>query len=89
MKVLFIHPNDYLMVGIPTGISILSAVLKKHNHKVDIFDMTFVKTEIQNKRKLHSNKGLYKPTKYSLEDLVKDDPIQSVEEAFKIYQEEK
>lgn len=45
MKVLFIYPNQYLDIGIPTGLASLSAVLKREGHKVDIFDWAFIKTE--------------------------------------------
>ena len=34
MKVLFVNPESYLNVGIPGGISILSALLKKEGHTV-------------------------------------------------------
>ena len=82
MKILFVHPNRYLRIGIPTGIATLSAVLKYHGHEVDIFDYTFVKTHIQNGQSQTANKGLYLPTQYTLEDLVADDPLQSIEDAF-------
>ena len=45
MRVLFFHPEKYLNYGIPAGISILSAIIKKHGHQVDLFDTTFLKTE--------------------------------------------
>jgi anaerobic magnesium-protoporphyrin IX monomethyl ester cyclase len=45
MRVLFFHPEKYLNWGIPAGISILSAIIKKHGHVVDLFDTTFLKTE--------------------------------------------
>lgn len=45
MRVLFFHPEKYLNWGIPAGISILSAIIKKHGHEVDIFDTTFLKTQ--------------------------------------------
>ena len=44
MKTLFVYPESYLNVGIPGGISIMSAILKKHGHEVDLFDTTFIKT---------------------------------------------
>lgn len=45
MRVLFFHPEKYLNYGIPAGISILSAIIKKHGHVVDLFDTTFLKTK--------------------------------------------
>ena len=82
MRVLFIFPNDYLSNGIPTGIAILSAVLKQKGHIVDIFDFTFIKTE-ELKLKADNEPSMYLPTEYTLTDLVIDDPIISLEEAFK------
>jgi radical SAM superfamily enzyme YgiQ (UPF0313 family) len=80
MKILFFYPNDYLATGIPNGIATLSAVAKNNNHQVDIFDTTFIKT-----RKIEDNHekdtGLFLPTAYTLEDLVKNDPIENIEEA--------
>ncbi len=43
MRVLFFHPEKYLNYGIPAGISILSAIIKKHGHTVELFDTTFLK----------------------------------------------
>ena len=82
MKILFLHPNQYLNIGIPTGISTLSAVLKLEGHEVDIFDQTFIKTEPGEEKPLTGNKGLYLPTPYTLENLVADDPVRSLDEAF-------
>ena len=81
MKVLFIYPNHYLHIGIPTGIASLSAVLKREGHKVDIFDWTFIKTEDKKDEHRTANKGLYVPTPYTIEDLVTDDPVQSLDDA--------
>jgi anaerobic magnesium-protoporphyrin IX monomethyl ester cyclase len=83
MKVLFIHPNEYLSIGIPTGIAQLSAVLKNAGHSVDIFDFTFVKTEDDAEYlQKNANQGVYLPTEYTLEDLVAKDPVISLEKAF-------
>ncbi len=82
MKILFLYPNQYLSIGIPTGISTLSAVLKREGYEVDIFDWTFIKTEPGEEKPLTANKGLYLPTPYTLENLVADDPVQSLDEAF-------
>jgi len=81
MKILFFHHNDYLSNGIPGGIAALSAVLKQAGHEVDIFDTTFIKTEEQPESSA-GKQGIYLPTEYTLEDLVKDDPVQNIEEAF-------
>jgi radical SAM superfamily enzyme YgiQ (UPF0313 family) len=41
IKVLFIYPNTYGMYMIPPAVALLSAILKKHGHKSEIFDLTF------------------------------------------------
>ena len=82
MRILFLYPNKYLNTGIPTGIATLSAVLKREGHEVDIFDWTFIKTESENEKPLTANKGLYLPTPYTIENLVADDPVRSLDEAF-------
>ena len=45
MKILFIHYNEYLHIGIPTGIACLSAILKQEGHEIELFDSTFIKTK--------------------------------------------
>lgn len=80
MNVLFIFPNEYLSIGIPTGIATLSAVLKQHGHNVDIFDYTFVKTHDVNKEET-SSVAVYLPTEYTIEDLALKDPVVIIEEA--------
>lgn len=42
MKILFIYPNCEGYGRIPLSLSILSACLKKHNHEVKLFDITFM-----------------------------------------------
>lgn len=88
MKILFIHPNDYLNIGIPNGIALFSAILKKEGFEVDLFDFTFIKPKEYEKPKKGkgvdtANKGIFLPTEYTLEDLVAEDPVQPLEEAFK------
>ena len=84
MKVLFFYPANYLEIGIPQSISILSAILKKDGHEVELFDITFLKPEAYNPE--HDNKmvgpAIYKKTPYTLEDLVKDDPVVNIEKEF-------
>ena len=84
MKILFLYPNQYSSIGIPTGISTLSAVLKREGYEVDIFDWTFIKTkrERTNEKSLRPYNGLYLPTSYTIEELVADDPVQSLDDAF-------
>lgn len=41
-KILFIYPNKESYPIIPLGISVLSGILKKYGHDVDIFDVTFM-----------------------------------------------
>ena len=64
MKTLFIYPESYLNVGIPGGISIMSAILKKHGHEVDLFDTSFIKTSESNKDRLDQ----YSSEKWSKKD---------------------
>ena len=45
IKILFIYPNTYGMYMIPPAIALLSAILKKHGHKSEIFDLTFYATD--------------------------------------------
>ena len=44
MKVLLVYPNDRMDGLISVGISVLSAHLKKANHKVELYDTTFYDT---------------------------------------------
>lgn len=84
MKVLFFHPTNYLEIGIPQGIAILSAILKKNGHEVELFDTTFLKTKpnIPEHNSKTAGPTIYKKTPYTLEDLVKDDPVVSIEKEF-------
>jgi anaerobic magnesium-protoporphyrin IX monomethyl ester cyclase len=41
LKVLFIYPNYFGMNMLPPAISLLSAVLKKEGHQVELFDTTY------------------------------------------------
>lgn len=98
MKVLFIYPEHYLNIGIPGGISTLSAMLKRHGHQVAVFDTTFLKVApMANAQELHkkthggmgekeadrvTQAGHYKRTAYTIEDLVKDDPVLNREAEF-------
>ena len=45
MRVLFVYPEHYLNIGIPGGISMLSANLKKHGHETALVDTTFMKVD--------------------------------------------
>jgi anaerobic magnesium-protoporphyrin IX monomethyl ester cyclase len=115
MRVLFFHPEKYLNWGIPAGISILSAIIKRHGHVVDLFDTTFLKTakpedghhladhddakntsagdvfdvptdadneffEEDEDLKGKQSAGLFKQTAYSMDDLVRDDPVVILEQ---------
>jgi anaerobic magnesium-protoporphyrin IX monomethyl ester cyclase len=89
MKVLFVYPEHYLNIGIPGGIAIMSAILKKHGHEVQVFDTCFLKTAPDgfDSGELHvathggsadSDKAgvqVFRKTAYTIEDLVKDDPV--------------
>ena len=75
MKVLFLHYADYLEIGIPGGIAILSAVLKAHGHDVKVFDTTFLKPAHYKTSSVEKSPSIYKQTEYNLEDLVAKDPV--------------
>lgn len=93
MKVLFVYPEHYLNIGIPGGIAVLSAVLKQGGHQVALFDTCFQKTRVRgvDSAALHAKShggtkdydksGIHQvfvKTPYTIEDLVKDDPVVSV-----------
>lgn len=84
MKILFIHPNEYLCTGIPTGMSSLIAVLRQAGHTVSVFDFTFFRPKNSEKKEEASRAGrtVYLPTSYTLEDLIKDYPDDSLEDSF-------
>ena len=91
MKILFVYPESYLNLGIPGGIAVMSALLKQRNHKVDLFDTCFLKTEeYQKTQDVHGGVGLsdkggvsvYKKTDYSIEDLVANDPVVNISDEF-------
>lgn len=88
MKILFVFPNDYLMNGVPAGISVLSAVLKQKGHKISVFDFTFIKTKPLKSRADYvkvnflSSEATCLATGYTLEDLVQNDPVESLEDKF-------
>jgi radical SAM superfamily enzyme YgiQ (UPF0313 family) len=44
-KVLFVYPNKEGYPIIPLGISVLSGILKRENHIIDLFDITFMVSE--------------------------------------------
>ncbi len=47
-RVLFLYPNIQMCALMPTGVALLSAVLKEAGFTVDIFDCTFYKNPITN-----------------------------------------
>ncbi len=81
MKVLFFQYADYLEIGIPGGLSILSALLKEQGHEVKLFDTAFLKPAHYS-RSLKAGPAIFKQTAYTLEDLVEDDPIVDLNEEF-------
>ena len=73
----------------------MSAILKQKGHKVDLFDTTFIKTknvlfDEDEESRVHGGTGLsdkggvgiYKKTEYTINDLVRDDPVVNCENAF-------
>lgn len=85
MKVLFFHPANYLEIGIPQGIALLSAILKKEGHTVDLFDTTFLKPKGYGAKHdgMMAGPAIYKKTEYTIEDLVKDDREVDIRTEFK------
>ncbi len=81
MKVMLVYPNAYLDINVPVGVSTLSAVLKRAGHEVSVFDSTFIKTKITDGLPKPTPVG-YLATPYTIEDLVKNDPVESIEDAF-------
>ena len=82
MKILFVHFNDYLHIGIPTGIACLSAVLRQNGHEIGLFDSTFIKTKRTSKSST-TGPSTFKATEYTLEDLTEKDPVTSIENEFR------
>ena len=83
MRILFIYPNDYLNIGAPPGVALLAAVLREAGHEVRIFDFTFVKTRPDPEPEEKAETGIFLPTATTLDDLVRDDPVQSLDQAFR------
>lgn len=80
MNILFYHPASYLEIGIPQGIAILSAILKKDGHRVELFDTTFTKPKdyMTKHDAMMAGPTIYKKTEYTIEDLVRDDPEREI-----------
>ena len=78
MKITFLNPVNYLDIGIPQGIALLSAIVKERGHDVQVIDTAFMKTDTY----VRPNAGetIYKPTEYDLHDLVENDPVVNVAE---------
>jgi radical SAM superfamily enzyme YgiQ (UPF0313 family) len=81
MRVLFFHYAEYLEIGIPGGIAVLSALLKERGHTVRVFDTTFLKPR-HYRPAPKAGAAIFKETPYTLEDLVKDDSVVDFKEAF-------
>ncbi len=62
MNVLFLYPEHYLNIGIPGGISMLSANLKRHGHKTALVDTTFMKTDPDFNARTFDAKALHQKT---------------------------
>ena len=41
IRVLFLYPNTFGMNMLPPAIATFSSILKKQNHKVEVFDTTY------------------------------------------------
>ena len=62
IKVLFLYPNFESEFRIPLSITILSSILKKGGHIVDLFDTTFMTSTYNKDTELMEEKGLVEPT---------------------------
>ncbi|MBQ9606762.1 MAG: hypothetical protein IJV16_06255 [Lachnospiraceae bacterium] len=78
MKIAFLNPVNYLDIGIPQGIALLSAIVKEHGHEAIVIDTAFMKTGVY----IRPNAGysIFKPTEYDIHDLVAGDPVVDVAE---------
>jgi radical SAM superfamily enzyme YgiQ (UPF0313 family) len=63
-KVLLINPNRWGRGITHIWIASHSAILKKNNHEVELFDATFYKDWSLNEIKYQSNNKMYKPSNY-------------------------
>lgn len=45
INVLFVYPNTYGMNMLPPAIALFSAILRKHGHKIEVFDATYYQTD--------------------------------------------
>lgn len=61
MKVLFVWPNQGSFGTKPIGISLLSSLLKKNGHEVDLFDTSFIDLYGSNYNEDLTNYGYFKP----------------------------
>lgn len=76
MRIAFLNPVNYLDIGIPQGIALLCAIVRRRGHEAIVIDTAFMKTGSY----VRPNAGetIYKPTEYDLFDLVEKDPVVNV-----------
>lgn len=85
MKIAAVYPNNYLEIGIPTGLATIFAILKSEGHEISLFDFTFLKTEALKENDKSTQASIFKPTQYTLEDMVRDDPVVNIDEEFRAF----
>lgn len=71
MRVLFIWPNKDQFGFKPISISLLSAILKREGHKVDLFDTTFIDLGSKDNTQVRSRLKIFKDIDLSEYDLSK------------------
>lgn len=71
MKVLLVWPNKDQWGFKPMGLSLLSAILKRDGHEVDLFDTTYIDFVFQDNTSVRSKIKIFKPVDFSNFDLEK------------------
>ena len=77
MKVLLIYFNTAARASFPLGLSVLANYIKGKGHTVEVFDTTFYKEFIKNKRdNLREKFGFYKPVENPVGVTYNEEPVE-------------
>ena len=71
MRILFVWPNKDQFGFKPISLSLLSAILKKKGHNVDLFDTTFIDFGFKDNTEVRTKLRLFKEVDFSKFDVVK------------------
>lgn len=71
MKILFVWPNKDRFGFRPMSLSLLSSILKKKDHKVDLFDTTFIDFGFKDATQVYSKIKVYKDIDFSKYNVAK------------------